>query len=231
MQWHLLASDSYFRWLGPTIAAIMFLAAAYLAARLTQARRGGRAFRWQAALACTSAAVASTFVAPTLFALTVPRNAHSSAPVLAGPRVHLDAGRAAASLPDPGGAGVDGFIAFLQANDQGERWLLATPRAQNAQELIVDGVSVAAFGGYTGSTPAITVARTRQLIASAQLRFVLVEHNRGHTTAANRADDWVVHTCQPVPHQLVPKATQRLFTASHASLYDCQPTQTLKHSA
>jgi 4-amino-4-deoxy-L-arabinose transferase-like glycosyltransferase len=66
------------------------------------------------------------------------------------------------------------LIEFLRANQQGERYWLATPSALDAAPLIIEsGDPVIAWGGFLGNDPALTMERFTRLVQEKQVRYVL----------------------------------------------------------
>jgi 4-amino-4-deoxy-L-arabinose transferase-like glycosyltransferase len=67
------------------------------------------------------------------------------------------------------------LIAFLQAEQRGERFILATPNARLAAPIIVrSGKAVMAMGGFSGLDPAIDADTISRMVREGQLRFVLL---------------------------------------------------------
>ena len=67
------------------------------------------------------------------------------------------------------------LIAFLQAEQRGERFILATPNARLAAPVVVrTGKAVMAMGGFSGLDPAIDPDTLSRLVREGQLRFVLL---------------------------------------------------------
>jgi len=70
---------------------------------------------------------------------------------------------------------VSRLIAFLTANRHGERYLLATSTTALAAPIIIQtGEPVMARGGFHGLDPILTPAVLAGLVASGQLRFVML---------------------------------------------------------
>nr|WP_202421101.1 glycosyltransferase family 39 protein [Actinomadura rayongensis] len=92
----------------------------------------------------------------------------------------------------PGG-GVDAKMASYLVRDQGSaRWLVAVSSAQSASSLILEtGRPVIAMGGFTGSDPAMTVAKLQALVRSGQLRYVLVGGGFGPDRGSDGVSAWV----------------------------------------
>jgi 4-amino-4-deoxy-L-arabinose transferase-like glycosyltransferase len=74
-----------------------------------------------------------------------------------------------------GGANDPALISYLEAHQGSATWLVAVSSANSGASIqLATGRPVLAMGGFSGSDPAMTVARLQQLVASGQLRYVLV---------------------------------------------------------
>jgi hypothetical protein len=78
------------------------------------------------------------------------------------------------------------LVAFLQANQNGERWLLAVSGSQQAGSYIIeDGLSVLPIGGFGGGAPTFGTdpeeikTRLNKLVEDGQVRFFQVAGGRG----------------------------------------------------
>ena len=112
-----------------------------------------------------------------------------------------------ASTGGPGGnfAGGDNsaLIAYLQANRNGAKYLVATYGAQAAAPLInATGENVLPIGGFDGSDPAPTLAQFKALVAAGDLRFVLGSDKGGRqpmngatTASGDSIQAWVSANC------------------------------------
>ena len=88
----------------------------------------------------------------------------------AGPRIGLSGTTFGSAAFDPDAALAD----FLRAERHGERWDVATTSAMTASGLIAqDDISVMAMGGFLGSDPATSVAKTAELVKKGEVRFFL----------------------------------------------------------
>lgn len=66
------------------------------------------------------------------------------------------------------------LISYLEKNRGGATWLLAVPSAQNASSIILQtGQAVMAMGGFTGSDPAMTVAKLQAYVKAGKLHYVM----------------------------------------------------------
>ncbi|WP_188187662.1 ArnT family glycosyltransferase [Nonomuraea sp. SYSU D8015] len=102
-----------------------------------------------------------------------------------------------------GGGVSDSLATYLVANQGSATWLVAVSSAQQASSLILStGKPVLAMGGFTGSDPAMTVERLQVLVASGQLRYVLVGGNGGGPGRGNaEVTSWVQENCTVVDGQ------------------------------
>jgi hypothetical protein len=78
--------------------------------------------------------------------------------------------------PDGGGRTVDpALVAYLLANRNGATWIVATTSANEAGSIqLASGEPVMAMGGFSGSDPAPSLAQLQALVASGELRYVLI---------------------------------------------------------
>ncbi|RVX42869.1 4-amino-4-deoxy-L-arabinose transferase-like glycosyltransferase [Nonomuraea polychroma] len=98
----------------------------------------------------------------------------------------------------------DSMAKYLVANQGEATWLVAVPSAQQASSLILStGKPVIAMGGFTGSDPAMTVERLKELVSSGQLRYVMAGGDQGGPGGRGNAEvtSWVQETCTAVDGQ------------------------------
>jgi 4-amino-4-deoxy-L-arabinose transferase-like glycosyltransferase len=76
----------------------------------------------------------------------------------------------------PGGDTANsGLISYLQANQDGYFYLVAVASANQASSIALStGEPVLATGGFTGSDPALTVEKLQALVATRQVRYILL---------------------------------------------------------
>ncbi|HYB43540.1 MAG TPA: hypothetical protein VEL75_17300, partial [Candidatus Methylomirabilis sp.] len=80
----------------------------------------------------------------------------------------------------PGGGPDKKLLAFLKANHQGERYLLATVNARQAAPIIIyTGEPVMAMGGFMGSDPILTPESIARMLEDRQIRFVMLDGGGG----------------------------------------------------
>lgn len=66
------------------------------------------------------------------------------------------------------------LVAYLEAHDGGETYLMATATASTAAPVMLEtGRAVMAVGGYKGSDPAITLEKFKELVEEGQIRYFL----------------------------------------------------------
>lgn len=87
--------------------------------------------------------------------------------------------------PGLGGGGTGGvadttLVDYLVANRGSATWIVAVDSSMNAGSIeLASGEPVMAMGGFNGGDPAPTLAQLQTLVASGQVRFLLVEGNGG----------------------------------------------------
>jgi 4-amino-4-deoxy-L-arabinose transferase-like glycosyltransferase len=101
------------------------------------------------------------------------------------------------------------LIAFLLANRQGERYVLATSTTMLAAPIIIQtGEPVMARGGFHGLDPILTPDRLAALVAARQVRFVMlgdlsfVSRRLRADVAGRPIADWVRANCRLVDPML-----------------------------
>jgi 4-amino-4-deoxy-L-arabinose transferase-like glycosyltransferase len=118
------------------------------------------------------------------------------------------------------------LAAFLSANRQGERFLLATSSTTLAAPIIIrTGQPVMARGGFHGLDPILTPEKLADLVAARQVRFAMlgdlsfVSRRLGAETAQRPMAEWIRANGKPVD--------PALWRASGAGgammLYDLRP--------
>ncbi|MGV9600644.1 glycosyltransferase family 39 protein [Streptosporangium sandarakinum] len=118
----------------------------------------------------------------------------------------------------PGGEIDRKLLDHLERNQGGATWLVAVDSAQSAASAILStGRPVIAMGGFSGSDPAMTVTRIKELVSTGRLRYVLPgggpggPGGRGNTEALA----WVQANCAVVP------AAEYGGTGDDRPLYRC----------
>ncbi|MGI5201162.1 ArnT family glycosyltransferase [Spirillospora sp. CA-108201] len=98
------------------------------------------------------------------------------------------------------GSGVDTqMISYLEKNQGGATWLVAVSSAQEASSIILrTGRPVIAMGGFTGSDPAMTVAKLQQYVKDGKLRYILLGGRMGPGGGDTAVTAWVQKNATPV---------------------------------
>jgi 4-amino-4-deoxy-L-arabinose transferase-like glycosyltransferase len=189
LAWQLLERTPGFApGLGLTVLIVGTLVAAIVAIPSTVGRR-------RTQLAAAGLGMAVLLAGPAAYALDTMATAYAGGDPKAGPATADGgpdgfaggpSGRASlgfAALPNvPAGAG-DGsgasadpsLIDYLLANRNGATWIVAATSANEAGSIqLASGEPVMAMGGFSGSDPAPTLEQLKALVASGQLRYVLI---------------------------------------------------------
>ncbi len=135
-------------------------------------------------------------------------------PSRAFPKGGVPGGPAGRAFGGPEGqAGDAALINYLVKNQASATWLVAVASAnQGAPIEIATHKAVLAMGGFSGGDSAMTVTKLKQLVASGQLRYVLISGRMGGPQAqSNSVLDWVTQNCKQVS---VPGS-------STSGLYEC----------
>ncbi|GAA3142183.1 glycosyltransferase family 39 protein [Nonomuraea roseoviolacea] len=112
-------------------------------------------------------------------------------------------GRSGRMTGGPGGGVGDSMVEYLLAHQGPAEWLVAVDSAQQASSIILStGKPVIAMGGFTGSDPAMTVDRLKELVSSGRLRYVLGGGDRGGPGRGDsEVSTWVRENCAAVDGQ------------------------------
>ncbi|SNR81137.1 ArnT family glycosyltransferase [Actinomadura mexicana] len=98
----------------------------------------------------------------------------------------------------PGGGADTQMISYLEKNQGGATWLLAVSSAQEASSIILrTGRPVIAMGGFTGSDPAMTVAKLQQYVKDGKLRYIMLGGGMG-PGGDTAVTAWVQKNATPV---------------------------------
>ncbi|MBO2457030.1 glycosyltransferase family 39 protein [Actinomadura violacea] len=92
----------------------------------------------------------------------------------------------------PGGEADSKMITYLERNQGDATWLLAVSSAQSASSIILStGRPVIAMGGFTGSDPAMTVAKLQEYVKDGKLRYILLGGGMGPGGGNASVTAWV----------------------------------------
>jgi 4-amino-4-deoxy-L-arabinose transferase-like glycosyltransferase len=123
-------------------------------------------------------AVTAVLAGPLAYATDTMAMAYSGGDPSAGPQSAASIGGPAGN--GPGGLGAAGttdqaLVDYLVANQGSARWIVAASGSQVAAGIqLAAGLPVLTMGGFTGSDPAPTLAELQALVASGQVRYVLL---------------------------------------------------------
>jgi 4-amino-4-deoxy-L-arabinose transferase-like glycosyltransferase len=190
---------AFLPWLLPVLVALTVVAVALLVLARTRLAAVGLV-----------AATAAILVVPAAWSISVldPRYAGTTTEAAAGPVT--TAGQL--TLPTTLGPAQTQVLAYALAHRDGARYVFATDSWTSASPYVIStGDPVLPMGGFSGITPAPTLGAVRHLVATGQLRYVLVSGNGfsifgllGHSSfppqvsATTAIDTWVQHSCTPV---------------------------------
>ncbi|HEY8988529.1 MAG TPA: hypothetical protein VIM39_05870, partial [Candidatus Limnocylindrales bacterium] len=163
--------------------------------------------------------IAVLLAGPAAYALDTMATGYSGGDPSAGPQVASTDGRGgppgAGGFAGGGGAPTGGFgggglagglgggdavssalTDYLVANRGSATWIVAVTSANQAGSIeLATGLPVVAMGGFTGSDPAPTLAQLQSMVASGQLRFVIIGGRGGGPGGGNSTlsaiDSWV----------------------------------------
>ncbi len=171
----LLDFPAWSAWLTPLlVGGSVIAAAALVATRLLK----GQIWR-RVAPALLGVGLLALALAPSAWASTAVLAAGNSSIPTVGPS-QLTGGQGGFG-GGPGGAGQGGetanssLITYLQANQGETFYLLAVSSANQASSIaLATGEPVLAMGGFGGSDPAMTVEKLQELVATDQVRYVMI---------------------------------------------------------
>ena len=110
----------------------------------------------------------------------------------------------------PGGGAVSSaLLSYLEQNQGGATWLVAVSDSNSAASIeLQSGRAAISMFGFTGSDAAMTAAKLQQLVASGELKYVMLGGGMGGggfngaagggNSASNQVDSWVQQHCTAV---------------------------------
>ncbi len=164
----------YDTWLAPVIVAGAALGAAGLWA-------GGQLRQRGLVVAAGIVAAVTLLAGPAAYAITTIRHPVNGSLVSAGPTTG-DTGNGPGGGAGPGGVtGTDtALIAYLEAHQGTATYLVAGTGSQTTASIIIaSGKPVITIGGFNGRDPSPTLAEFEHLVATGQVRYVLVTGGGG----------------------------------------------------
>ncbi|MDL4821783.1 glycosyltransferase family 39 protein [Actinomadura opuntiae] len=120
------------------------------------------------------------------------QNSDGQAPWTRGDRTQRSGGGRGGFGGGPGGETSTQMISYLEKNQGSATWLVAVSSAQSASSIILStGRPVIAMGGFTGSDPAMTVAKLQQYVKDGKLRYILLGGGMGPGGGDASVTAWV----------------------------------------
>jgi hypothetical protein len=129
------------------------------------------------------------------------------------------------------------MISYLEANQGSAKWLVAVANSNSAASIeLQTGRSVISMWGFTGSDPAMTAAKLQQLVASGELKYVMLGGGMGGAgfggpgggnSASSQVQSWVQQHCTAVSASAYggssssSSGSSSTTTTSTSSLYAC----------
>lgn len=90
-------------------------------------------------------------------------------------------------------------VTWLQQNQPGTKYLLATTNSSSAGPYITAGASVLPMGGFSGSVPFPTTDALAAMVSSGELRYVLISsQGGGGQGGTSETSTWVTTNCTTV---------------------------------
>jgi 4-amino-4-deoxy-L-arabinose transferase-like glycosyltransferase len=157
----------------------------------------------------------------------------------------------------PGGLGgaqlSSALLGYLEANQGSAKWLVAVSNSNSAASIeLQTGRSVISMWGFTGSDPAMTAAKLQQLVASGELKFVMLSGGGmggggfggpgGGNSASSQVQTWVARHCTAVAASVYGGSTSSsggsssgssssTASTSSSGLYSCTASAATSSSA
>ncbi|HEY8911114.1 MAG TPA: glycosyltransferase family 39 protein [Desulfosporosinus sp.] len=91
------------------------------------------------------------------------------------------------------------LLAYLTANNTGEKYLFATTNAGTAEAYIIKtGKAVMAMGGFSGSDPILTVDKLKLMVANKEIKYFL-SSSGGPGGGSSDVQAWIIKNGKVVP--------------------------------
>lgn len=91
------------------------------------------------------------------------------------------------------------LLAYLTANNTGEKYLFATNNVGTAETYIIKtGKAVMAMGGFSGSDPILTVDKLKQMVANKEVKYFLTSSG-GPGGGSSDVQAWIIKNGKEVP--------------------------------
>jgi 4-amino-4-deoxy-L-arabinose transferase-like glycosyltransferase len=140
-------------------------------------------------------------VSPAAWAVTPALAAVNATIPVAGPSLLSQNGGGQMGGP-MGGTSDSTLIAYLEANQGDYYYLVAESSANQVSTIALEtGKPVLAWGGFTGSDPALTVTKLEQMIADKLVRYVVIGGQGGPGgSSSSSITSWVQSNCTAVSY-------------------------------
>jgi 4-amino-4-deoxy-L-arabinose transferase-like glycosyltransferase len=176
-----------------------------------------------------SVGLLALLLAPLVWSVTpVVASPNNASLPLAGPTALSDNSSSWTRLDDTANSAL---VSFLEAYRGGAFYLLAVTNSQQASSIaLATGEPVLAMGGFMGSDPAMTPQRLAEMVASGQVRFVMVGGGMGmRGGGGSSVTQWVQSNCLAVDPSLYggqsgfgfPGGGRGGFMEGNGQLYSC----------
>ncbi len=184
----LARASGYQDWLTPAIIVGAVLAAAGLWI--------GSQLRHKLLVTVAAVVAALTLLAgPAAYSITTVGNSAGGSLAAAGPSSAsgFGSGRGSGGAlrggpGDPSTTSASGLVAYLEAHQGSAKYLVAAFGSQSSASIIIEsGKPVITIGGFNGGDPAPTLAQFEDLVATGQVKYVLVSGAGGGPGAARAA--------------------------------------------
>jgi len=120
------------------------------------------------------------------------------------------------------------LLAYLTANNTGEKFLFATTNVGTAEAYIIQsGQAVMAMGGFSGSDPILTVDKLKQMIANNEIKYFL-SSSGGPGRGNKDVQTWISQNGKVVPQSEWQSSTENssgmnMGRNGTATLYEINP--------
>jgi 4-amino-4-deoxy-L-arabinose transferase-like glycosyltransferase len=90
------------------------------------------------------------------------------------------------------------LVAYLEENNDGEKYFVAVPSAQDAYSIMLNTeYAVMAMGGFSGTDPALTVEKLEEMTENGEVKYFLLSGNGGRQSET--INSWILENCEEVP--------------------------------
>jgi 4-amino-4-deoxy-L-arabinose transferase-like glycosyltransferase len=138
----------------------------------------------------------------------------------------------------------EGLIRYLEANQNGEKYLVAVSNTSQAAPIILEtGQAVMAIGGFMGTDNSLSATQAARMVSAGQVRYFLISGNGGNrggfgSGGSTSVSSWVTQQCTVVNSSEYATSTTTTTTAnstggqnfqmgsSQETLYDCGAVKT-----